>query len=552
MDLRQAFRSEKKFLIQLNFNTSLRLSSLTRGILLIRKWEGGEGMNFIISKKKIIRQICLLMIVFLVAGCEQYNIKGKDEANTINIELEKTEESVEDKITEDSIIHEEAKDDKQELEIENVKKDELIQESNDGKQELKIKVYELNSPRIKALKPYATDTGDEVSPSISVPQITPVNDEIKYYNKQMALFAEFLVDNFKVDEKYQVQSTNTASYESYINNEILSVITKHHSQVEGRNEPFMNSINVDLTTGHVIRADEMIKRAGIEDFAQKLDSEMIEELKKFENYLSNGPFQYLKSMILMTNWNQYFQLKSVFEDAYNRHQKEYRPLKPYAIDSQLAATYLDENGELAYILNVNAPAGMGVDQVVFYPKKSQNYEPALNAAYEYYSKNLKIDPKNKDAPIALIAYIGGPLSDEPAEKLNEILINSDLKLTEITKMKANKVREDKGIELYIIIPKNVDTCMYLYTVEAEDREIPIDGTTQMLLLATNSNSSDDILIRIQHRDNLILYKTSQNEEGILKNLPNEIWDITDQFKYTNAEIQDQVKNFIERFILGQD
>ena len=254
----------------------------------------------------------------------------------------------------------------------------------------------------------------------------------------------------------------------------------------------------------------------------------------------------------MTNWNQYFQLKSVFEDNYSKHEKEYRPLKPYAIDSQMAATFLDENGELAYILNVNAPAGVGVDQVIFYPKNEQDYEPDLNKAYEYFAQNLEIDPKSEESPVALIAYIGGLLSSEPAEKLNEILMNSHLKLTQISKIKANLDNEDKGTELYIVIPKYVDTCMYLYTVVSEDQPIPLGGTTQMILMSTNSNSSDGILIRIQHRNKLVLYSTRQNEEGILNNIPKEIMDISDFLVIKNGEVPKEVKNFIESFIMGQD
>lgn len=509
-------------------------------------------MNFVISKNNIIRCIYILIIIFLTSACDQYNIKNKDEANTVNVKVEEAEKSEENKKTEDAEVNEEVEEENKEMETKEENKEEETIEPEDNKKELNIEVYELESPSINALKPYATDTGDEVSPYISVPQITPVNDEIKYYNKQMAEFAEFLVDNFKMDEEYQVLTTDTASYESFVNNGILSVITKHHSLVGGRQEPFMNSINIDLATGHVITADEMIKRAGIREFTPKLDSALMRELKKFEYYLSNEPFQYLKSIVLMTNWNQYFQLKPVFEDKFNKYEKEYRPLKPFAIDSQQAATYLDESGELAYILNVDAPAGVGDDQVVFYPKKEQNYEPSLNKAYEFYSNILKFDPKKDDSPVALIAYMGGPQSYEPAEKLNEILVNSNIKLSQITKIKTNFDNEDKGTELYIIIPKYEDTCIYVYTMESEDNPYPIDGTTQMVLLATDSNSSNDLLIRIQHRDSLVLYKTRQNEEGILNNIPKEIEDITEQLKTTGSELPEQVRSFIERFILGQD
>lgn len=508
-------------------------------------------MNSIISNKNITRFICVLAIIFLMTGCNQYNFKTKDEAKTINVEIEKTEEPKDDDKTEEitlNVVIEE-----ENIDIAEKTKDEVLtQDTHEKTEEFKIEVYELKLPSIDALKPYVTDTEDEVRPYISVPQITPVNDEIKYYNRQMVKFAEFLIDNFKMDEQYQAQHTGTASYESYVNNGILSVITKHNSRLDGRKDPFMNSINVEMTTGHVLTADEMMKRAGIINFAPKLDSVIMKELKKFEYYLSNEPYQYLKAMMLMTNWNQYFQLKSVFEDNYSKHEKEYRPLKPYAIDSQMAATFLDENGELVYILNVNAPVGVGVDQVIFYPKNEQDYEPGLNKAYEYFAQNLEIDPKSEESPVALIAYIGGLLSSEPAEKLNEILMNSHLKLTQISKIKANLDNEDKGTELYIVIPKYVDTCMYLYTVVSEDQPIPLGGTTQMILMSTNSNSSDGILIRIQHRDKLVLYSTRQNEEGILNNIPMEIMDISDFLVIKNGEVPKEVKNFIEGFIMGQD
>ena len=262
-----------------------------------------------------------------MTGCNQYNFKTKDEAKTINVEIEKTEEPKDDDKTEEIRLN--AVIEKENIDIAEETKDEVLtHDSHEKSEEFKIEVYELKLPSIDALKPYVTDTVDEVRPYISIPQITPVNDEIKYYNRQMVKFAEFLIDNFKMDEEYQAQHTGTASYESYVNNGILSVITKHNSRLDGRKDPFMNSINVEMTTGHVLTADEMMKRAGIINFAPKLDSVIMKELKKFEYYLSNEPYQYLKAMILMTNWNQYFQLKSVFEDNHSKHEKEYRPLKP--------------------------------------------------------------------------------------------------------------------------------------------------------------------------------------------------------------------------------
>ncbi len=497
--------------------------------------------------------LVLVLTIFLLAGCNETSKNGgriitdTDEQDDKNLgkdnedvkkedakNNEKTKDNEKTKLNEES---DKTKDDKREKEekVDTVPK------------ELNIAVYDLKDPVIDRILPY-TVNDKTINPEIMIPQITPINEEIENFNYQMKDLAIDYAETFSYGEEYQNETPDSINYESYKTNGVLTVIIKHDSRNMGYIKPLENAISIDVYTGKVLSNNELIERAKIPDFIEKLESSINDDLTAFKEFHTPEEYSYLRANTLVKNWNKYYGIEPLYSWSTEKGNRNFKPTEVYG-DQHEAVSYLSESGELIYTKMIETPATSGEDYRTFQPVNQNNHKPEINPAYEHYAKILKIDSSKEDAPLAFIGHLGETASTTGIEKINSLVDESILALKDIMRINENAMDPYKFSTLYLIIPKYNDTCIFFSNANSKGYSFHINIDTMNTLFNTyQDHELSNCEVRVQHRDKMVIFKPKLDEGYNLTELPKEIVDISKNIGRSYfTDVSNEVFKFFEYF-----
>lgn len=496
--------------------------------------------------------LVVVLMMFLVSGCnettkndgrviitEEQNDEKTDEDNGI---VKKEDSTGTEKNNENSKTKEDK--DTDNTSDNNQQKKE---KTEDKPEELNIEAYDLKDPVIDRILPYYVND-KTIYPEIKIPQITSLNEQIENFNYQMKDLAIDYAETFKYGEEYQNETPDSINYESYKTNGVLTVIIKHDSRNMGYIKPLENAISIDVYTGKVLSNNELIERAKIPDFIEKLESSINDDLTAFKEFHTPEEYSYLRANTLVKNWNKYYGIEPLYSWSTEKGNRNYKPTEVYG-DHHEAVSYLDESGELIYTKTIETPATSGEDYRTFQPINQNNHKPEINPAYEHYAKILKIDSSIEDAPIAFIGYLGETASTTGIEKINYLVDESILALKDIMRINENAMDPYKFPALYLIIPKYNDTCIFFSNANSKGYSFHINIDTMNTLFNTyEDHELSNCEVRVQHRDRMVIFKPKLDKEYNLTDLPKEIVDISKNIGRSNfTEVSNEVFKFFEFF-----